>query len=190
MYRLFLILSFHFILSYNLLFGQEGKSVDSNHLYIKTDVLSPLLSLITPENDFIAGISFEYKMKHPWSLQLNGNYYQEKYYYSKNGFQLILEGRYFIKSHHFTGVYLKFEQIDYSNYPNNYDTYFNQRFGLGAMYGYRITVNRWLFEARIGLGLNKQAKFSAIFGTGQFDFADSKLMIDNILAFNISYRIF
>lgn len=169
-------------------FSQERKTNSKNHLFIKTDVLSPLLALITPEDDFIVGISFEYKIKYPWSVQINGNYYNETYYYKKTGFQITPEARYFFHSHQFSGLYFKYDQQDQLDYPISHGDK-SQKIALGILYGYQTEVGRWIFEGRIGLGINRKAKVSGIFGTGNFEFSDSSLKMDTILAFNIGWRI-
>jgi len=174
-----------FIFSCNTLSAQQDNEEVRNHLQLKVDVLSPVLSLLPSIKTYTLGTSVEYQIKSKFGIQLGGYYYWENNYKSsdRNGYLLIPEFRYYL-SHHFLGAYFKSDTFKYPNALHEMSREMSyQNIGFGILYGYQKEVQRVVFEGRVGIGINQKTKNPIAYTISQ------DKMIDTIFAFNIGWKL-
>lgn len=163
--------------------GQDHSS--KNHLYVKADILSPVLSLLPSIKTYTFGASLEYKLKSKWGVQLNGYYYWEdnSRVFDREGFFVMPELRYYINEH-LIGIYLKSDNYQYAKpYNPVFDEIWFQNTAIGILYGYQKEINRFVIEGRVGFGVSLNTKNFQYY---QKDDA----MVDTILAVNIGWKIY
>lgn len=168
---------------------REQDHSSSNHLYLKADVLSPVLSLLPSIKTYTFGASIEYKIKSRWGLQLNGYYYWGDNYHPNDtkGFMITPEGRYYFNEH-FVGAYFKFDNYEYYYSHNSFSPEgMNKNIGIGALYGYQKVIKRFVIEGRIGIGVNTNVENNYFYRRYP---EDLPILWDVLLAVNVGWKIF